>query len=1056
MRHVLDRALLAVLLGLAPWAGLGGEGPPATDLGGQIAAAGEELKKDQKDLFELKDVFTKKKKEEKPLPPAVAVQVAQEWDFARRTHELAQQALERAKVAPNPAAAQVELKDALDRARLARDWARRAESALSPAPQSPTAPPPARGGTLSFASHAYEQAVAIGGGREDFDHSRRPPPQAVDAVNYDPNSRVLTTASGTRVPVGPLADAVQRALPQQLRHHPIFVPVPVPTPDGGQRMGVRVNPAVARELSSPQAQAELKRVGGVALDVTLDLLSYAGVADFRQRGPATVVEAPVLLSLAGLYEKVRPFAASPEAWEGLPEHLRYPLAIGRIHGFVLDPKNQDVFLIASTAQTSGVRMDIDCLVVGLRCVWLGGAVPSVSLDPMPDRPAGPQYSRVNGVPLQTTFAKIMLDADYAMKRILLGDLDVGMPGFREIDQAGLERDGASFASGRGRFWLTPMPLSDREVHISPTYRSVLFESGVRCLTEAQNASSGWTGKADPWQEQKAQLFTASYDHLHRSPAVKPAGVFVRLHGLVDLVTVCRLLHDLGVNYPILRKVCELPLRRLRGAEAVPPYYPCVTGIVLGKQLSDRKAMGFTYSGGALLRARLTRRSLDRYQDVVTATLEREVDIFPRGQWIAKVLQLPLTLRKAQGDARGGAEYALLAARALLRRGKHEEASGQFAQIAEADPLHADAWAWLAEALSLAGRHEEATNAIGKAIELEPRDQVLRGMEYRILSRAGRVLPDLKGDPGLARYLSNESVQQAHALLVQGRNADAASETAFALRLWSENPNAYFVRALTAKDQTSDEAMSDRTKAIHLYRQQMSGDQTEADMCRRHLAMAQALDASFRCVKLRNGVLRDTSDYQGLLDAWKLTPAKMAEVLRELTEVVREAKEAQAQDEVGGLGPSLYAGALCAMVQVASAGDKPVEKELREATEVSKDVVKRFPNLPEGHRMRALVALTEIQLMVKKVRTPGLCDERERATLDRAAQSLLLEILERLDTAIRLDPTYGDAFLMRARMHAIAGHGPEELEDLRKAQALLPSLGPTIEGMIRAKCQAAGN
>ena len=1047
MRHVLDRALLAVLLGLAPWVARGAEGPaPATDLAGQIAAAEEELKKDGKDLFELKDVFTKKKeakKDEKPLPPAVQARVAQEWEFAKGIHEFAQQALERAKVAPNPAKAQVELKDALDKAQSARDWKRRAESALAPAP--PVAPPHVRSGTWSLASEAWNQAVAIEGGREDFDRTRRPPPQAVDAVNYDPNSRVLTTSSGTRVPVGPFDDAVQRVLPERSRRLNRFVSVP--TPDGPR---VQLNPEVAKALASPEAQAELNRVGGVALDVTLDLLSYAGVAGFRQRGPATVVESPVLLSLACLHEKVRPFAASPEVWEGLPEDLRYPAAIERVHGFVLDPKSQDVFLIASRAQAPENRMDVDALIVALRCVWAEGATPSVSLDPLPGRPAGPQYSRVNGVPLQTTFARIMLDADYAMKRILFGDLDVGVPRFREIDRDMAERGAADSTSGR--YWLTPMPLSDRDVHVSPSYRSVLFDSGVRCLTESQNASSEWTGKADEWRERKAQLFTESYERIERSPAVTPSGVLVRLHGLVDLVTICKILRDLGVDYPVLKGVGELPLRRLRGAEAVPPYYHGLSVVFAKKRLSDREVLVLTHNGGAILRGRVTRRSLDLYQDVATATLEHEVDVFPRGQTFTKVLQLPLTLRKARSDDRGGAEYALLAAQTLLRKGEHEPARARLAEIAAADPLHADAWAWLAEALSLAGRHEEATNAINKAIELEPRDYLLKGMEYRILSRAGRTPEDLKLSADLARYLSSESVCQAFALLAQGRSADAAKEIACALGLWRENPDAYLLRAMAANDETSDEAMRDRAEAIRLYEQQIKEGQVPAEMCRRRSAFVHLLEASARSKKLQADVLRDLRDSPSFQEAWKRKPDKMNGLLIDLFGCVSEAKQAQAQDDLDGVAPAVHARLLASMMIVVFAGGNPVDKGLGEAAELSKSVVKRFPDLPDGHYARAFVASTEIAVVDREMKTPGLYNDKERAILLRVMGALLAEIFERLDTAVRLDPTYGEAFLFRAQMHAHVRQGPKALADLQKAKTLLPSVDPAIEAMIR---KAAG-
>jgi tetratricopeptide (TPR) repeat protein len=85
-------------------------------------------------------------------------------------------------------------------------------------------------------------------------------------------------------------------------------------------------------------------------------------------------------------------------------------------------------------------------------------------------------------------------------------------------------------------------------------------------------------------------------------------------------------------------------------------------------------------------------------------------------------------------------------------GRYEDARAQFEKTIASDPFDADAWAYRAEALSLAGRTEEAVTAINRAMAMEPQERLFKGIEFRILSRAGRTTGDLEGDPELARQL----------------------------------------------------------------------------------------------------------------------------------------------------------------------------------------------------------------------------------------------------------------------------------------------------------------
>lgn len=122
--------------------------------------------------------------------------------------------------------------------------------------------------------------------------------------------------------------------------------------------------------------------------------------------------------------------------------------IGWLEGFVVDPDNRDVILIGRlTPKWPALRMDD--LVVNMRNIWKKEPYPYCSLDPWPknvlelNRLAskagnvtsvdqmhrffkqlkeawGPQRVVVGGVPMNSRHAHVMIDADYHMKKVSQG------------------------------------------------------------------------------------------------------------------------------------------------------------------------------------------------------------------------------------------------------------------------------------------------------------------------------------------------------------------------------------------------------------------------------------------------------------------------------------------------------------------------------------------------------------------------------------------------------------------------------------------------------------
>jgi tetratricopeptide (TPR) repeat protein len=1012
-----------------------------------------ELSKLKEDLFQARDIViqvekktketTQKqpketvkeqpRKKEVSIPPAVQKQAREEVKWAEDTLAQALKQLEKAKAkaASNPAAAQVDIRDAMDKADLARGWMERARQdanlapLASPQPEKSIEPTPKRQmGIVLGKGEAFRQAEAIKLGERGFMATQEQ--QMADAVNVDPQQGILTLTSGEKIKAKPVFTVISNLSPG-IRPEDVFKSTEVP----GYGKVSRLNPEAHKILFSPEHQKQREKVGGVALAVTLDLLSYYGVPEFRRRGPATLVESPVLLSLGRLYNDLAPYAQSPETWETLPANLRYPGGVGRIYGFVLDPKNQDVFLVGTTGPRANA-IDIDSLILGIRSVWAAGTIPRVSLDPLPDRPAGPQYSKVYEVPFHSTFAKIMLESDYAMKRITFGDMDVALPRFKKLNLQQAQREKKYFGS---RYWLTPISLKSGDIHISPSSRSLLFNTGVHCLTEAQNAAHQFTGKTDEIDEKIAGYFSDSLPRLEQSSQISPPGIFLRLHGLVDVVTVCQLLRDVEVKYPLLEQYFRLPVRTLKGDASVPTFYPGLrvkTGEI--KRIGGKVLIHYLM-GGAILQARYGRHSLDSYQDAVTATLEYTVDNFPRRQTFVQNLDLTFTLPQGGDRTRTRIEYRILAGQTALAAQQYDLARTRFLEVLQEDPFCAEAWAALGSARSSLGQHQEAMTAIGRALELEPENLDFKETKITIFRGAGKNL-DLSGEDGQTlRNLSLRFASQAKFLIDQGQPDRARELLTVASDLWGQNPYAFLVRSRSWPDPAGAEAVHDRQQAINYYRQLV---QTEEPVnWRPALALALTEHALIRL----NGFMRlGAPAPDATLKSRELVTEKIFPAIEECLAHLAEAKS-----QNPALSLAWSAEALGNILKENHKLDLDLVGDFPQARDLALQAATRFPNQPEARFSLGMANLLEFRLVTKRLPDP--------AQLISGAQYLLSAANEELTAAIRLDPTFGMAYRLRCQCQAILGRCSEAWTDFEQAQALLPAslLDPAFEQELHKFC-----
>jgi hypothetical protein len=148
---------------------------------------------------------------------------------------------------------------------------------------------------------------------------------------------------------------------------------------------------------------------------------------------------------------------------------------------------------------------------------------------------------VTGVPASSHFARVIVAADFRMKRLGM-DLERapidGMPSFLAMAKS---RRGA-LHNMMPRWWLAPMyePLRRDADGLAWELRG----QGVRCLTEQGYLADGQlerTGKADPTAQKWADTFTEKFDELAREDST-----FGQLRNVMDLAVVAALLTKEGL------------------------------------------------------------------------------------------------------------------------------------------------------------------------------------------------------------------------------------------------------------------------------------------------------------------------------------------------------------------------------------------------------------------------------------------------------------------------------------------------------------------------------
>ncbi|KKM02596.1 hypothetical protein LCGC14_1782840, partial [marine sediment metagenome] len=424
------------------------------------------------------------------------------------------------------------------------------------------------------------------------------------------------------------------------------------------------------------------------------------------------------VSLQKLWEQLAPYK---DRWDERPEELKALGGLTRIHGFVRDRVTGGLNLVGR-AEPGVAPIMIDDFTVGLRTVWQDGLTPGCSLDPHPRDDGGPQYCKVFGVPRDSSFALIMLKADYDMKRVIFG-----APGHR-LNISGYDPV-SILLKIRGetvsRYWLFPVQPNARDIQLGPGGTSALFQARVQVLTEAlavseQGVSAG-TGRANPVEQEAAEEFTRNYQKIaHRRPALR------QLSGLFDIVVLSKILRLISSEDPLLSQFAGLPYTPVDVPDSL-------AGVTVKHEKGHNRVL---VVGGCDARARAHQHHMIEAWTKNLAELTRAVHLASSGRqaW-NNVTGLKLALPQSSG-AGAVNQMEFINGMRLLSQQKHEQAVAQFSRLIKRNPVHAQAYTFRACALFELDRRSEALWDAAKAVSLDPQDTELWANYHRLVFECG--------------------------------------------------------------------------------------------------------------------------------------------------------------------------------------------------------------------------------------------------------------------------------------------------------------------------------
>jgi hypothetical protein len=372
---------------------------------------------------------------------------------------------------------------------------------------------------------------------------------------------------------------------------------------------------VATCFLAERAQAQLglgfrSSVGGVKVDVD-GVLSNPDVSEAKelqaawqaglQEIPADLQQ-PADLRFVSLRRLDTEIARANQDGKPLPDAVRYLAGLQRVRYVLVYPEQHDIVLAgpaegwradavgnvvgansrrpvlmledlmvalraAETSNTTGISCSIDPTPEGLQRVQQFAAQVANEHNPQvaareDEEALGLQTITVQGVPETSHFARVLVAADFRMKRL-------GM-NFEPAPVDGLPSYLTMLGHGRGlqsvmpRWWLAP--------NYEPLRRdkdSMVWEirgQGVKCMSEQDMMTAGGgrdqhTGKSDPIAQKWAENFTTKFEDLAREDST-----FGQLRNVMDLAVVSALMTKEGLS-----QFAGLQIPQLLGGQSLDEY-----------------------------------------------------------------------------------------------------------------------------------------------------------------------------------------------------------------------------------------------------------------------------------------------------------------------------------------------------------------------------------------------------------------------------------------------------------------------------------------------------
>jgi hypothetical protein len=303
--------------------------------------------------------------------------------------------------------------------------------------------------------------------------------------------------------------------------------------------------------------------------------------------------------------------------------------LSKLQGYVVDVPSDDVILFGDLADGSPALYTED-LVVALRNTWMqythivGNtryySNPGCSIDPdsivmlrlqeISERInsaesfknvedeienwnrtcSRPQAVAVLGIPFNSHFGKVMVDADYYMKRLVDGSVNLQIPGFVSLTDYVLgklkedvrnNRRSAFSISSVNRFEFYP----GENLYLEDSGIVVIDKCPVQLLTEEEYLSHSGklqgTGLADPSADLFARNFSAEYENIAKK---KP--IYQELEGLFRFVALAKIMEFKELEIDLRYMLNEYPVAQTE----VDPSLPGISHV---KDFQHRQE----YSGG---------------------------------------------------------------------------------------------------------------------------------------------------------------------------------------------------------------------------------------------------------------------------------------------------------------------------------------------------------------------------------------------------------------------------------------------------------------------------